>query len=152
VLWQRSLRQKLMVTLFSPEAKKTPADGSRPTAYPFSSPGDPAPDVRKSSSVIGAVGVFFARPDVVAGESAADKNLCTPLRPRTGTRPTKEIVRIQIGHKPVSPFATTPRRPLYFSFAQSKHELVRSAVFACRSAHSNPTVVAAQRRTDFVLA
>jgi hypothetical protein len=47
--------------------------------------------------------------------------------------------------------ASDPCRPLYFWFAQFNFVLVRSAVFACLSAHSNPTGVAAQRRTDFVL-
>jgi hypothetical protein len=42
--------------------------------------------------------------------------------------------------------------PVYFLFAQSNFVLVRSAVLACLSAHSNPTVVGARRRTDFVRA
>ena len=51
----------------------------------------------------------------------------------------------------VSLVASDPCRPLYFWFAQFNFVLVRSAVFACLSAHSNPTGVAAQRRMDFVL-
>ena len=53
--------------------------------------------------------------------------------------------------RPVIEVAANQHSPVYFWFAQRHFVLVRSAVYECPSAHSNPTVVAAQRRTDFVL-
>src|SRR3974390_2989731 len=55
------------------------------------------------------------------------------------------------GRRP-EPVAVQAAQPLYFWFAPLNFLPLRSAVPYCRSAHSNPTVAAAQRRTDFVLA